>query len=414
MVYAALFGARSSWSGRFAFPATWPEMPMTLAPTTKIKTIKKGEGMTHSLATPSAYRLSRQQSDAFANELDALRNRVRADLGTNDVAYIRRLIRLQRIAEVAGRLFLFMGFNPVAFALGVALLSLSKILDNMEIGHNVLHGQYDWMNDPLLHSRRYEWDIACEAGSWQRTHNVEHHSYTNIIGLDRDFGYGLLRLSNDFRWRLRNLWQGGTYLLLSMLFQWGVSYHELAGQRVFFGKKKADRHTQVSDSELKKAFFAKGARQLIKDYLFFPLIAGPMWLWVLCGNLLANLIRNLWTSTVIFCGHFTKEVYAFRPEDCENESRGHWYYRQMLGSSNFTGPTWLHILTGHLSCQIEHHLFPDIPARHYPHMAKQVQAIAAKYGIAYNTGSFLRQYSTVFLRIMRYSLPGGEKAVKAL
>ena len=117
---------------------------------------------------------------------------------------------------------------------------------------------------------------------------------------------------------------------------------------------------------------------------------------------------------MIFCGHFTKEVYAFDAKECEGESRGQWYYRQMLGSSDFTGPTWLHILTGHLSCQIEHHLYPDIPARHYPAMAKQVQAIAAKYGIPYNTGSFVRQYSTVFGRIMRYSLRGGTKAVKAL
>ncbi|MDP5142978.1 acyl-CoA desaturase [Rheinheimera baltica] len=360
-------------------------------------------------------KLTIEQFSALEHELDTVKQQVKAQLGEQDARYIRRVLLVQRLSAISGRILLVLGFiTPWLWLVGVLLLALGKILDNMEIGHNVLHGQYDWMNDPVLHSKRYEWDIACDAGSWQRTHNFEHHTYTNIIGKDRDFGYGLLRLSNDFRWRVRNLWQGATYLLLSMLFQWGVSYHELAAQRVFAGKKKADRHSQVSDSALKKAFFSKGARQLIKDYLFFPLIAGPMWLWVLSGNLLANLIRNLWTSTVIFCGHFTKDVHVFTAAQCENESRGQWYYRQMLGSSNFTGPTWLHILTGHLSCQIEHHLFPDIPARHYPAMAKQVQAIAAKYAIPYNTGSFVRQYSTVFGRIMRYSLPGGGKAVKAL
>ena len=360
-------------------------------------------------------KLTEQQLSELAAELDQVKAGVMSQLGDKEARYIRRMLLTQRLSAISGRILMVLGFiTPWLWVLGVALLALAKILDNMEIGHNVLHGQYDWMNDPVLHSQRFEWDIACDAGSWKRTHNFEHHTYTNIIGKDRDFGYGLLRLSNDFRWRLRNLWQFVTYLVLSTLFQWGVSYHELAAQRVFFGKKKALRHSQVSDAALKKAFFGKGARQLIKDYVFFPLVAGPMWLWVLCGNLLANLLRNLWTSTVIFCGHFTKEVYAFNATECEGESRGQWYYRQMLGSSNFTGPTWLHILTGHLSCQIEHHLFPDIPARHYPAMAKQVQAIAAKYAIPYNTGSFVRQYSTVFLRIMRYSLPGGEKAVKAL
>ena len=358
-------------------------------------------------------KLSNEQFNALEHALNNVKHQVQQQIGDADARYIRRVLLVQRLSALSGRILMVLGFiTPWLWLLGVLLLALAKILDNMEIGHNVLHGQYDWMNDPVLHSKRFEWDIACDAGSWQRTHNFEHHTYTNIIGKDRDFGYGLLRLSNDFRWRLRNLWQGGTYLVLSMLFQWGVSYHELAAQRVFAGKKKTDRHSQVTDSELKQAFFGKGGRQLVKDYLFFPLIAGPMWLWVLTGNLLANLIRNLWTSTVIFCGHFTKEVQVFSAAECEGESRGQWYYRQMLGSSNFTGPTWLHILTGHLSCQIEHHLFPDIPARHYPAMAKQVQAIAEEFTIPYNSGSFIRQYSTVFWRILRYSLPGGKTALK--
>jgi fatty acid desaturase len=109
---------------------------------------------------------------------------------------------------------------------------------------------------------------------------------------------------------------------------------------------------------------------------------------------------------VIFCGHFTEQIYTFKAEDCQNESRGQWFYRQMLGSSNFTGPRWLHILTGHLSCQIEHHLFPDLPAWRYPAIANQVQQIAKRHGIPYNTGSFARQYGTVLRRILRYSLPG--------
>ncbi|MGO4894315.1 fatty acid desaturase family protein [Flavobacterium sp. W21_SRS_FM6] len=354
-----------------------------------------------------------QQLDALQVDLDALKQKVQEQVGESDARYIKRVLLVQRLSAISGRIFMVLGFiTPWLWLLGVLLLALAKILDNMEIGHNVLHGQYDWMNHPLLHSKRYEWDIVCDAGSWQRTHNYEHHTYTNIIGKDRDFGYGLLRLSNDLRWRVRNLWQGGTYLLLSMLFQWGIAYHELAGQRVFSKKKKVGRHSQVSDQALKKAFLSKGTRQLVKDYLFFPLVAGPMWLWVIAGNLLANFIRNLWTSTVIFCGHFTKDVHTFTESQCSDESRGHWYYRQMLGSSNFTGPTYLHILTGHLSCQIEHHLFPDIPARHYPAMAVDVQAIAAKYGIAYNTGSFFSQYVSVFWRIIRYSFPGGAKTTR--
>jgi fatty acid desaturase len=294
---------------------------------------------------------------------------------------------------------------------GILLLALAKILDNMEIGHNVMHGQYDWMNDPTINSRNFEWDIAGDANSWKRIHNYEHHTFTNIIGKDRDFGYGLLRLSDDLPWRRKNLWQIITYLNLSFLFEWGIAYHELAAERVFLGKKRQDRVSPLNDQQLKRMFFNKIAKQVFKDYIFFPILCWPVFFPVLIGNVAANLIRNIWTSTIIFCGHFTEGVHTFSVQECQNESKGHWYYRQILGSSNLTGKRWFHILTGHLSCQIEHHLFPDIPAHRYVEMAPKVQAILRKYAIAYNTGSFWKQYTTVVKRVLRYSFPNKTQTI---
>lgn len=345
-----------------------------------------------------------EQLQSLAKELDQLLLQQKATLGAADARYLQRLVTVQRCCALAGRLIMLLCWFSWWWLLpSVLLLALAKILDNMEIGHNVLHGQYDFLRHPRLNSQHFEWDIVCDAKSWQRTHNFEHHTYTNILGQDRDFGYGLLRLSDDLRWRIQNSWQILTYLLLSTLFQWGIAYHELAAQRVFFGKKKQDRHSQVSDQQLKTAFFTKARRQICKDYLLYPLLCWPVALPVLLGNLSANLLRNWWTSTVIFCGHFTEQAQVFQPADCVDESRGHWYYRQISGSSNFTGPRWLHILTGHLSCQIEHHLFPDLPAWRYPALTEQVRQIAQKYGIGYNTGTFGRQYWTVIQRIWRYS-----------
>ena len=351
-------------------------------------------------------KLSEQQYTQLANELDAIRDEALGEVGQEDANYIYKIIRIQRMAEIMGRIVMVLGFiHASLWVLGVVILAIAKILDNMEIGHNVLHGQYDWMNDDNINSRTFEWDIACDANSWKRVHNYEHHTYTNIIGKDRDFGYGLLRLSGDIPWRKKNRWQFFTYLNLSLLFEWGIAYHEMAAERVFIGNKKTSRNQQISDKQLKKHFFGKAIRQVFKDYVFFPLIAWPMLLQVLLGNLLANLIRNLWTSTVIFCGHFTENVQTFNEEECENESRGQWYYRQMLGSSNLTGGRWFHILTGHLSCQIEHHLFPAVPARRYVEMVPKVQAVAEKYDIAYNTDSFFKQYVTVLRRVYRFSFP---------
>ena len=146
-----------------------------------------------------------EQIEQLGRELDAIRDEVRADLGERDARYIRRILRLHRTLEVAGRLAIPFSLTPMGFTAGVTCLSLAKIIENMEIGHNVMHGQYDWMNDPTLHSQSYEWDTVCDADSWRRTHNYEHHTYTNIVGKDRDYGYALLRLSDEQAWRPRNL-----------------------------------------------------------------------------------------------------------------------------------------------------------------------------------------------------------------
>ena len=351
---------------------------------------------------------------AFENDLNEIREEVMAKVGEKDARYIRRVIRVQRVSEIMGRISLVLGFYHALFWIaGVALLALSKILDNMEIGHNVMHGQYDWMNDPHINSRNFDWDIWGDGESWKRYHNHEHHTYTNIIGKDRDYGYGLLRLSDDIAWRPKNRFQFITYTLLSSFFQFGIAYHEVAGERIFAGKRKETSTLPITREELKHSFFSKINRQVFKEYLFFPLLAAliswPLFFAVLAGNMIAEFIRNWWTSSVIFCGHFTENAQTFDQAECENESRGEWYYRQILGSSNFEGSRIFHILTGHLSCQIEHHLYPDVPAYHYVDMAKQVKNVCKKYDIPYNTGSFLQQYITVVKRIVKYSFPNKQK-----
>ncbi|MDX1451983.1 MAG: acyl-CoA desaturase [Oleiphilaceae bacterium] len=350
--------------------------------------------------------LTPEQIEQFGSELEQLRQQTQAKVGAEDARYIRRVVAIQRCLDWGGRIVMVLGFfHPVLWILGILMLAASKILDNMEIGHNVMHGQYDFMNDPHINSRRYEWDNAGDCDSWRRYHNYEHHTYTNVIGKDRDFGYGLLRLSDDLAWRPKNTWQMFTYINLSLLFEWGVAYHELAAERIFIGKPRKDSTLPISRKALRNAFFRKAGRQIFKDYIFFPLLCWPVALQVLLGNLIANLLRNLWTATIIFCGHFTENIHTFREEDIKNETRAQWYYRQILGSSNIQGNKLFHILTGHLSCQIEHHLFPDIPAPRYRDMAPQVQAICARYGIPYNTGRFSKQYGSVVKRIWRYSFP---------
>ncbi|MCK7551072.1 fatty acid desaturase family protein [Marinobacter goseongensis] len=344
--------------------------------------------------------MTEAQLSVLEQDLNAIRDEVIADLGERDANYIRRVVRLHRALEVGGRVMMPFGFIPPVFVAATVALGISKIIENMEIGHNVMHGQYDWMNDPSLHSQSYEWDTACDSDSWRLTHNYEHHTYTNIIGKDRDYGYALLRLSDDEKWRPAHSLQFVNYVLLSVFFQWGVALHEMEFERVRRGEV-----TLREKLPFLKGFLRKGGRQAFKDYAFFPLLTFPVAPIVLAGNLGANLIRNLWSSTVIFCGHFTQDAETFSEEECEGESKGHWYLRQLTGSSNFSGNKFVHLLSGHLSYQMEHHVFPDLPAHRYPEISEKVQAVCKKHGIHYNTGSFAKQYGTVLKRIVSYSLP---------
>ena len=351
--------------------------------------------------------LSATQVEAFGAELAAIRDRVRAELGERDARYIRRVFALQRTAEVSGRALFFAGALPPAWAGGVILLSLSKVLENMEIGHNVLHGQYDWMRDPEISSMRYEWDWVCPAAEWRHSHNYVHHTFTNIVGKDRDIGYGLLRMADEQPWHPARL-GNPLYAFFQMItFEWAVAVHDFELDRVLAGDKTLRELWSQS-----KPMRNKALRQLLKDFVVFPVLAGPSAPFVFAGNLSANVVRNVWAFLVIFCGHFPDEVQMYPADRSSNETEAEWFLRQIGGSANVEGPGWFHLLSGHLSHQIEHHLFPDLPSCRYPEIAREVRALCEKYGIAYNTGSFARQLNGAVRRIFRCALPPPRKSAR--
>jgi len=123
------------------------------------------------------------------------------------------------------------------------------------------------------------------------------------------------------------------------------------------------------------------------------------------GNALAAVVRNVWTYSVIQCGHLPGSTSTFTEADLAGETRGGYYLRQILGSSNVQGGPLFGVLTGHLSHQIEHHLFPDIPAWRYPKMSVEVARICKEHGVPYNTGSFRQQFGSVLSALFRYSSP---------
>jgi NADPH-dependent stearoyl-CoA 9-desaturase len=348
--------------------------------------------------------LSAEDVESLGKELDAIRQSVLDSRGAADAAYIRRVIEVQRKLELAGRLILLGSRYPPAWVVGTACLTFAKILDNMEIGHNVLHGQWDWMRDPKIHSTTWDWDHASPPEQWKRAHNQLHHTYTNILGKDNDLGYGIMRVDEDQPWKPRYLVQPLWNFVNACIFEYGIMMYDiefgehLRGKRGITPELRA-RVRQAAD---------KVKKQVAKDYVLHPMLTGPAWRSTLAATLTANLVRNVWSHSVIMCGHFPEGVETFEQSELdEGESRAEWYLRQMLGSANISGSRLLHILTGNLSHQIEHHLFPDLPSNRYGEIAPRVRELFDRYSLRYHAAPLPRQVASAWHKVLRLSLPNG-------
>jgi NADPH-dependent stearoyl-CoA 9-desaturase len=346
--------------------------------------------------------LSADDIEEIGRRLDAIRAEIVGSRGAGDAAYIRRVIKVQRSLELSSRAVLLFSLFPPAWLVGTAGLSVAKILENMEIGHNVMHGQWDWMRDPKIHSTTWEWDNASPSEQWKHSHNELHHTYTNVIGRDNDLGYGIMRVDEDQRWHPMYLAQPLWNFVNACLFEYGIAAYDLElGRNLRSEKRRKDPAFKAGVRQVLR----KIRKQATKDYVVHPLLSGPSFLHTVGANATANLVRNLWTHSVIMCGHFPEGVETFERRSIEGESRGEWYLRQMLGSANISGSRAMHLMTGNLSFQIEHHLFPDLPSNRYQEIAPRVRQLFEDYGLRYTTGPLPKQVASAWWKVIRLSLP---------
>ncbi|SHN87347.1 linoleoyl-CoA desaturase [Geodermatophilus obscurus] len=347
--------------------------------------------------------LTAEDIELIGKELDDIRQSVIDTRGENDARYIRKVIDVHRKIELGSRAVLLASGFPPAFVVGTIGLSVAKILENMEIGHNILHGQWDWMRDPKIHSTTWEWDMASPADQWKHSHNEMHHTYTNVVGKDNDLGYGIMRVDEDQPWQPFHLGQPLWSFINACFFEYGIAAYDLELAGTIAKKRTGDPEFRARA----KAVLRKIGRQVRKDYVIHPLLSGPNFLPTLAANFTANLVRNLWSNSVILCGHFPEGVETFEKKSIEGETRGEWYLRQMLGSANISGSKAMHIMTGNLSHQIEHHLFPDLPSSRYAEIAPRIRDLFDRYGLKYHTAPLPQQVGSAWHKIIRLSLPNG-------
>ncbi|HET8673953.1 MAG TPA: acyl-CoA desaturase [Thermoleophilaceae bacterium] len=399
-------------------------------------------------------RLSDEQLAEIGREFDALHDEVKADLGERDSRYIRGVIALQRGLALQGRMVLVASRFWPAWVAGTAMLSVAKILENMEIGHNVLHGQWDWMNDPVINSQAWDWDTASTAEAWRHSHNYIHHTYTNILGKDKDLGYEIMRVDPHQRWHPVYLLQPFYNVLLMALFEWGVAVHDLDFEAIRKGEKSKEQLREDL-----KGIAGKARLQIQKDYLAWPLLSAAVstaaraaahalrarrdgrtarmkralrrrrprgggegfsapeafletFKAAVLANVTANVIRNFWAHAIIFCGHFPDQTYVFTEDEVRDETPGGRYVRQLIGAANIEGSPLFHVMSGNLGYQVEHHLYPDMPSTRYGEIAPQVRQICKQYGLPYNSGPLRKQLGSVHRTILRLAFPGGKPRPK--
>ena len=331
--------------------------------------------------------------------------------GERDAAYIRKVIKAQRYLEMGSRAVLLFsgvkvkGIRP-AWWIGTAGLSVAKILENMEIGHNVMHGQWDWMRDPKIHSTAWEWDNASPSSQWKHCHNEIHHTFTNVLGRDNDLGYGILRVDEDQKWSLfflfQPIWHVANAAALRVL-------HRGLRPRARRLPRQEEPDERRGEGEVPRRRPGGRREDQAPGHQGLPRAPGCCRAptgsarHTLTANVVANLVRNLWTNTVIICGHFPAGIETFEKTSIEGETRGEWYLRQMLGSGNISGSKAMHVMTGNLSHQIEHHLFPDMPSNRYAEIAPRIRDLMERHDLPYVTGSLGKQVGLGLLEGRRSS-----------
>jgi fatty acid desaturase len=368
----------------------------------------------HEALDPPSFASEGERLDAFARALDQLRKDVEAQLGEADVAHVERIAALSRRMEWLGRFLLHASIEPVGFTAGVAALWLHKTLELMEIGHTVLHGTYDHVpGAEAFHADRFRWKAPIDEESWRASHNVRHHQYTNIAGRDPDLDFGGLRLSPRIPHRLVHVLQPITNLGTWTAFAAAINLHATGLLEVY---ARSDASPILPDRTWRSLWqahqraFRKYVPYYAREYVFFPLLAGPFFWKPLLGNFLTEVGRDVYAGATIYCGHVGAADFA---PGTRAQRKGRWYAMQVEAARNFEVSLPVSILCGALNLQIEHHLFPRLPPNRLRELAPRVRALCEAHGVKYRSASWGTTLRDVLGKLRELARPGTQRAALA-
>ncbi len=272
--------------------------------------------------------------------------------------------------------------GPASLALA-ALSGLGMAGIGFSVAHDALHGAYTGstrvngfigMSMDLIGGSSYLWRI---------THNIIHHTYTNIHGTDEDLAVSpLLRLSPHAprQWfhRYQHLYALALYSMTTLFWVFVKDYKYLFARDL--GPYKNKRHPAKDVAGL-----AAGKVLYYGWSVVVPLVVLPFaWWQIVLGILLAHLVAGLTLGIVFQLAHVVEETMHPEP-DAELRMPEDWPSHEMATTANFAPQnrllTWY---VGGLNYQVEHHLFPKVCSEHYPRLSRIVQTLAARHGLPYH------------------------------
>jgi len=333
-----------------------------------------------------------------ADFFKTLNSRVNAYFQQNDISkfgnwklYFKSVVVFS-IFLVPYFLILSNNFNQWAMLLFTIVLGMGMSFVGMCVMHDGNHGTYSrnrWVNN-LMGSSIYI--LAGNVYNWKVQHNVLHHTYTNIMGMDEDIeAKGLLRLHAHQPWKRFHRFQHYYSVLLYglMTISWAISkdYSQMKGyiKRGLSFEKKVNPTKEWTILIATKILY-------VAIWIVLPiLVLDIAWWKVLIGFFVMHYTAGLILALVFQLAHVVENTENPMPDE-SGTMENTWAIHQLATTANFARRNWLvSFFVGGLNYQIEHHIFPNISHVHYPKISKIVKETALEFGLPYNEYPTTRQ-----------------------
>jgi linoleoyl-CoA desaturase len=290
--------------------------------------------------------------------------------------------------------------SPWAMLLLAIVMGIGMAGIGFNIAHDAIHGGYS--SDPRVNrALGMSFDVlGASSYMWKITHNIVHHTYTNIHTVDEDLSVSpLLRLSPHadryFFHRFQHLYALPLYGFTTLFWVFVKDYGQLLRRDLGPYRDKQHDASNVAILLAAKLFYYGYALVVPLMVLRIP------WWGVLIGFVVMHMTAGLILGVVFQLAHVVEMTDHPLPDET-GTIEADWWLHEMQTTADFArGNRLVSWYVGGLNYQIEHHLFPRVCSVHYPAISEIVQDVARKYGLPYHDQPTMRSAVASHLRTLR-------------